>query len=135
MAYNWDFGDHQVSALAHPSHKYSSAGHYTVTVTVTGSGGERASASISVTVLAPGRITRVQMGQVAARPALVISVNGAGRLSVGSHSVSIHGAAAARECVCAEFGAAARTRRPSHDPDPHRHQLHPRDRARRAGAR
>jgi PKD repeat protein len=96
VAYAWDFGDHVNASSAHPTHTYKSAGHYTVTVTVTAGDGSRASTIIAVLVLAPGRITRVQIGQGSGGPALVISVNGPGHLQVGSHSISMRSGGSTR---------------------------------------
>ena len=38
-SYNWDFGDGTISTEQNPTHKYTTAGNYTVTETVTGLGG------------------------------------------------------------------------------------------------
>lgn len=35
-SYSWDFGDNNTSSLENPTHKYHSAGTYTITLTVTG---------------------------------------------------------------------------------------------------
>ena len=87
VSYDWSFGDGTGSGSGRPSHKFDSPGHYTVTLTVTGSDGERATAIVLVLVYAPAHITRVQVGQGAGGPALVVNVNGPGRLRMGNHSI------------------------------------------------
>ncbi|WMS89119.1 PKD domain-containing protein [Pleionea litopenaei] len=53
-SYAWDFGDGSSSALASPSHTYSSAGTYNVSLTVTDNDGLTGSINKSVTVVNGG---------------------------------------------------------------------------------
>jgi PKD repeat protein len=96
VSYDWSFDDGESSASSRPSHVFRSPGRYTVTLTVTAGGGERATRVLSVLVLAPARITRVRMGHSAGGPALVIDVNGPGRLRMGHHNVLMRAGGATR---------------------------------------
>ena len=54
-AYNWDFGDGQISSEPNPVHLYSQPGNYIVTLLVTGPGGvSYAERGISVQALPTG---------------------------------------------------------------------------------
>jgi hypothetical protein len=110
VAYDWDFGDGTSTVAPRPSHTYRAPGLYRVTLTVVSSDGTRATTTISFSVLAPGRITHVQARQGSSGPTVIVSVNGPGRLRVGSHTVTVHGAGAAfvqLRCTTAQLRALA----------------------------
>jgi PKD repeat protein len=96
VSYGWTFGDGSSAIGARPTHTYRTAGHFSATLTVRGSGGEQVSQSVTVIVVVPGRITRVQARQGATGPSVLVSVNGPGRLRVGSHNLTVHAAGTAQ---------------------------------------
>ncbi|MEM2875326.1 MAG: PKD domain-containing protein, partial [Candidatus Hadarchaeales archaeon] len=53
VAWHWEFGDGTTSSLQNPTHRYSSAGTYTVTLRVTDDGGLSSFYSLRITVSAP----------------------------------------------------------------------------------
>ena len=135
VSYDWIFGDGKSSGSSRPSHKFASPGRYTVTLTVTGSGGERATTTVSVHVYAPAHITRVQVGQGAGGPTLVVNVNGPGRLRMGSAQHPHAGQGRHPRAPAAEPSATARARRPSDGPRCAPRSTSPRWSGRRAAGR
>ncbi len=60
-SWSWDFGDNTTSTLQTPSHKYKTAGTYTVKLTVKDSQGATSTASKQITVVAPGQLPPVSV--------------------------------------------------------------------------
>lgn len=85
-SYAWDFGDGSSGTGVTPTHVYASAGTYTVTLTVTNSLGlTSASTAKSVVVVRGSRITHVSTRSKKKVRFLLVTVDGPGILTIGSH--------------------------------------------------
>jgi PKD repeat protein len=90
-SYSWNFGDGSTGSGATPSHVYSAPGTYAVSLTVTGRSGLTGSVTHNLSVAKASTITKVKTkkrGRV-----LVITVNGAGTISVGKKHKTVNRAA------------------------------------------
>jgi PKD repeat protein len=99
-SYRWSFGDGTPAATgSSPTQLYAKPGSYMVTLTVLDSFGHSATAVTRVTVALAGRITKVSIARKATGTVLVVSVNEAGRLSIGGNAITVRKAGSARFLV------------------------------------
>ena len=87
-SYTWNFGDGATGSGASPKHTYARKGTYTATLTVADAEGFTASKSVTV-VVAKNPITHVSTKQVNGVYYLILTVNQAGTVKVGSAKVTL----------------------------------------------
>jgi PKD repeat protein len=90
VAYSWSFGDGSASASgAAPRHAYARAGIYVARLTAIDSSGGVASTTSSVRVAADSKIARTSISSTKKGRFLLVKVDGAGVVRVGSAKVTL----------------------------------------------